>query len=82
MAGLSLHEVDSVIIEKLQERAKKNCRSVEDEHAAILRDALVSNGSESAHQSFETYLRTMPDVGTDADFSRVEGEIRNVDLVN
>jgi hypothetical protein len=28
----------------------------------------------------EAYLRKMPDVGTDADFSRIEGSIRDVNL--
>ncbi len=30
--------------------------------------------------TFEAYLRQMPDVGTDADFSRIEGSIRDVNL--
>lgn len=32
--------------------------------------------------TFESYLRSMPDVGTDADFSRIEGSIRDVDLAD
>jgi hypothetical protein len=29
---------------------------------------------------FEEYLKQMPDVGTDADFSRIEGSIRDINL--
>ena len=29
--------------------------------------------------TFETYLRTMPDVGTDEDFARIEGRTRDVE---
>ena len=30
--------------------------------------------------TFETYLRTMPDVGTDDDFAQIEGVIRDLEL--
>jgi hypothetical protein len=41
-------------------------------------DADVSENS--LGMTFESYLRTMPDVGTDIDFSRIEGSMRDVDL--
>ena len=31
-----------------------------------------------ATMTFEAYLRTMPDVGSDEDFARIEGAIRDV----
>jgi hypothetical protein len=37
---------------------------------------------DSATITFESYLRSMPDVGTDADFSRIEGTIRDIDLAD
>jgi plasmid stability protein len=64
----------------LKERAEKHRRSVEDEHRAILRDTLLV-GDQDLSTTFEEYLRKMPDVGRDADFSRIEGSIRDVDLV-
>ena len=80
MAELVVREVEPAIIAKLKERADKHRRSVEDEHRAILRDALLVGDQDTSTMTFEEYLRKMPDVGTDADFSRIEGSIRDVDL--
>lgn len=33
-------------------------------------------------ETFESYLRTMPDVGVDEDFSRIAGTFRDVDLAD
>ena len=49
---------------------------------AILRDVLLVGDQESSAMTFEAYLRKMPDVGTDADFSRIEGSIRDVNLAD
>ncbi|MBI2477211.1 MAG: hypothetical protein HYV60_00725 [Planctomycetia bacterium] len=43
-------------------------------------DADVAHNASA--MTFESYLRTMPDVGTDADFSRIEGSMRDVDLAD
>jgi plasmid stability protein len=80
MAELVVREVEPAIIAKLKERADKHRRSVEDEHRAILRDTLLVGDQDQSTMTFEEYLRKMPDVGTDADFSRIEGSIRDVDL--
>ena len=80
MAELVVREVEPAIIAKLKERADKHRRSVEDEHRAILRDTLLVGDQDLSTMTFEEYLRKMPDVGTDADFSRIEGSIRDVDL--
>ncbi|MDA1049372.1 MAG: Arc family DNA-binding protein [Planctomycetota bacterium] len=77
-----LREVEFSIVEKLKQRAEKHHRSVEEEHRAILRDTLLGDGEEAPAITFEAYLRTMPDVGMDTDFSRIEGSIRDVDLAN
>ena len=82
MTELILREVEFSIVEKLKQRAEKHYRSVEEEHRAILRDTLLGGGEEVPTVAFEAFLRTMPDVGTDTDFSRIEGSIRDVDLTN
>jgi plasmid stability protein len=80
MAELVLRQVEPAIIEKLKERADKHSRSVEDEHREILREALAVGDQDASTMTFEEYLRKMPDVGTDGDFSRIEGSIRDVSL--
>ena len=80
MAELVVREVEPAIIAKLKERADMHRRSVEDEHRAILRDTLLVGDQDLSTMTFEEYLRKMPDVGTDADFSRIDGSIRDVDL--
>jgi len=82
MADLILKEVEPAIVEKLQERAEQHSRSLEDEHKAILHDVLLPSETNSSKTTFEQYLRQMPDVGTDADFCRIEGTIRSVDLAD
>jgi len=66
----------TAIVARLKERADEHRRSVEDEHRAILRDVLLEGDQETPTLTFEAYLRQMPDVGTDGDFSRIEGSIR------
>lgn len=80
MAELVLRQVEPGIIEKLKERADKHRRSVQDEHREILREALSVGDQGASTMTFEEYLRKMPDVGTDADFSRIEGSFRDVNL--
>ena len=82
MAELIVREVEPAIVAKLKERAEKHRWSIEDEHRAILRDVLLAGGQDVSAATFEEYLREMPDVGTDADFSRVEGSIRDVNLAD
>lgn len=82
MTELILREVEPSIIAKLQQRAERHHRSVDEEHRAILRETLLGDNEAMPTMSFEAYLRSMPDVGTDADFSRIEGSIREVDLAN
>ncbi|MFO7905700.1 MAG: FitA-like ribbon-helix-helix domain-containing protein [Planctomycetota bacterium] len=81
MAELVLRQVEPAIVEKLKERADKHRRSVEDEHREILREALLVGEEDASTMTFEEYLRKMPDVGTDEDFSRIEGSFRDVGLV-
>jgi plasmid stability protein len=80
MPELVVQNVESAIVDRLRQRADLHRRSVEEEHRAILRDALLETSPETGATSFEVYLGQMPDVGTDADFSRIEGSIRDVNL--
>jgi len=82
MTELILREVEPSIVEKLKQRAEMHHRSVDEEHRAILRESLLGESEQLPTTTFEAYLRTIPDVGTDADFSRIEGAIRDVDLAN
>ena len=80
MIELVVRQVEPEIIAKLKERADQHCHSVEDELRQILKDALLNKSSLPMATSFEQYLQSMPSVGTDDDFSRIEGSIRDVDL--
>jgi antitoxin FitA len=80
MAELLVRDVEPALVARLKQRADEHRRSVEDEHRAILRDVLLVGDRETPTLTFEAYLRKMPDVGTDADFSRIEGSIRDVNL--
>lgn len=80
MAELLLRDVEPAIVARLKQRAEQHRRSVEDEHKAILRDLLLADDWGVPKLTFEAYLRTMPDVGTDADLSKIEGSIRDVGL--
>ncbi|NLX97869.1 MAG: DNA-binding protein [Rhodopirellula sp.] len=80
MAELVVRDVEPALVARLKERADAHRRSVEDEHRAILRDALLAGEEEAAPIAFEGYLRKMPDAGTDADFSRIEGAMRDANL--
>ena len=80
MAELVVRDVEPALVARLKQRADKHRRSVEEEHRAILRDVLLTSDEEAGAMTFEAYLRKMPDVGTDADFSRIEGSIGDVNL--
>jgi plasmid stability protein len=80
MAELLVRDVEPAILARLKQRADEHRRSVEDEHRAILREVLLAGDEETPAMTFEAYLRKMPDVGTDGDFSRIEGSIRDVNL--
>jgi plasmid stability protein len=68
MADLLVRGVDEEIVRALKERAGKHGRSAEAEHREILAAALAL----PRRRSFAEVLASMPDVGADADFERVE----------
>jgi antitoxin FitA len=76
MADLLVRGVDDAIARALKQRAGANGRSAEAEHRAILAAALTV----PSKRSFAEVLASMPDVGGDGDFERVEpaGASRNV----
>jgi len=48
----------------------------------FLEECLTELDQEPSPITLEAYLRKMPDVGTDADFARIEGSRRDVNLVD
>lgn len=68
MADLVVRGVDEDIVRALEAQAGRHGRSAEVEHREILREAL----QRPRKRSFAEVLASMPDVGTDADFERVQ----------
>jgi plasmid stability protein len=68
VADLLVRGVDEAVVRALKERAGAHGRSAEAEHRAILAAALAR----PRRRSFAEVLASMPDVGTDADFARVD----------
>lgn len=80
MAQLIVRKLEPELVAKLKARAGKRGHSAEEEHRQILRRALLENEPEEEQATFEDYLRSMPDVGRDEDFVRIEGAMRDIDL--
>lgn len=68
MASLVVRNLDRSVIKALKKRAGRNGRSLEAEHRAILETALRC----TRRRSFAEVLTTMPDVGWDEDFTRID----------
>ena len=68
MPDLLVRGVDEVLVRALKERAGAHGRSAEAEHREILADALA----QPRKRTLAELLASIPDVGTDADFQRVE----------
>jgi antitoxin FitA len=68
MADLLVRGVDEEIVRALKERAGAHGRSAEAEHREILAAAL----RRPRKRSFAEVLASMPDVGRDEDFERVQ----------
>ncbi len=66
MADLLVRGVDEELVRALKERAGAHGRSAEGEHREILAAALAR----PRRRSFAEVLALIPDVGTDADFTR------------
>ena len=68
MANLVVRHLDNEIVQALKERAARHQRSAEAEHRAILEQVLLR----PRRKSFAQVLASMPDVGRDEDFERVD----------
>lgn len=70
MSSLIVRSVDAAIVQSLKERAARHGHSMEAEHRAILGEVLLK----PRRRSLAQVLASMPDVGRDADFARVQGD--------
>ena len=68
MANLIVRNLDQRIVDALKRRAARHGRSAEAEHRALLESLLVW----PEKKSFAEALATMPNVGVDEDFRRIE----------
>jgi plasmid stability protein len=68
MADLLVRDIDDEMVRALKERASAHGRTPEAEHKSILVAAL----GRPERRSFSEVLASIPDVGTDADFARVQ----------
>lgn len=68
MANLIVRNLDDTLVSALKQRAARHGLSAEAEHRRILEEALRG----PARRSFAEVLASMPDVGRDEDFARVE----------
>lgn len=80
MPELTIREIEPEILARLTMRAHEHRRSVEEEHRAILQEALLKRDDSEFQPSFTMFLATIPNVGTDTDFERDLGSIREIDL--
>jgi len=68
MANLVVRNLDQRIVDALKQRAARHGRSAEAEHRAILEEVLLG----APKKSFAEALASMPNVGQDEDFERLE----------
>jgi len=73
MANLVVRNLDQRVVDALKQRAARHGRSAEAEHRALLNELLLRPKG----KSFAEVLATMPNVGHDEDFERVEDEYRS-----
>ena len=76
MPNLLVRQLEPEIIEALKQRAARNGRSAEMEHRAILREVLLV----LKKRSLGEVLAAMPNVGTDADFARIQSQQQVADV--
>ena len=68
MANLLVRGIDEALVQSLRERAAAHGRSAEAEHRDILAQAL----GRPKKRSLAEVLASMPNVGEDADFERIQ----------
>ena len=75
MANLIVRNIDESIVKALKLRAAQRGVSAEAEHRKILEQVLVK----PKRKSFAEVIASMPDVGQDVDFERVQdNKVRDV----
>jgi antitoxin FitA len=72
MPSLVVRNLDDSIINALKARAVEHRRSTEAEHRAILAEVLIK----PKRKTFAEALLNIPDVGKDADFQRLNDEVK------
>lgn len=77
MSQLIVRNLEPEVVRALQRQAAAHGRSAEAEHREILRAALLDQDEGGR---FKALLLSMPNVGDDADFERVQDYPRDVDL--
>ncbi len=70
MANLVVRNIDTEIVRALKELAGKHGISAEAEHRNILESVLIK----PKKKSFSEVLKSIPKVGNDSDFLRVESD--------
>jgi plasmid stability protein len=70
MANLVVRNLDQRLVDALKQRAARHGRSAEAEHRAILEEVLLR----PEKRRFAEVLTSMPNVGEDEDFERLEEE--------
>ena len=68
MTRLLVRDLEPELIQALKRRAAKHGRSAEAEHREILKQSLLR----TRKKTFAEVLTTMPNVGKDSDFERIE----------
>jgi plasmid stability protein len=77
MAQLIVRKLEPAVVAALRRRAAQAGRSMEAEHREILREALRGGGKK---KSLKALLLELPAVGSAADFARISGRPRRVEL--
>ncbi|MBE9060835.1 DNA-binding protein [cf. Phormidesmis sp. LEGE 11477] len=70
MANLIVRNIDDAIVKALKQRASRHGVSAEAEHRKILEQVLL----QPAKKSFAEVLSSIPNVGNDSDFERVQDD--------
>jgi len=72
LAQLMVRNLDDELVKALKRRAARHNRSAEQEHREILKQALLG----PRRRPLADVLASMPDVGADSDFVRLQADRR------
>jgi antitoxin FitA len=74
MASLIVRNIDEAIVKALKIQASQHGVSAEAEHRKILEQALCPSKLKPQKKSFAEVLCSIPEVGNDSDFARVQND--------